>query len=98
MIQVPKGGVAMTASQISLQPEILREDVWRLVDWLRNDEVRRFLSDTQDVSSQLMQILDRVNLPVMTHLFNQGGRFFMVNNQQGQAVGFVRLRIEAHCT
>ena len=57
----------MAASQISLQPEIMREDVWRLVDWLRNDEVRRFLSDTQDVSSQLMQLLDRVNLPVMTH-------------------------------
>ncbi|MDD3931351.1 MAG: GNAT family N-acetyltransferase [Eubacteriales bacterium] len=98
MIQVPKGGVAMAASQISLQPEIMREDVWRLVDWLRNDEVRRFLSDTQDVSSQLMQLLDRVNLPVMTHLFNQDGRFFMVNNQQGQAVGFVRLLIEADCT
>jgi len=37
------------------------------------------------------QIIGRVQLPILTHLFNQGGRFFMAYDQHDVPVGFVRL-------
>lgn len=37
------------------------------------------------------RVIDRVQLPILTHLFNQGGRFFMVCNRHDVPVGFVRL-------
>lgn len=83
----------MLSSRVSLQPEITREEAWKLVYWLQDNEVRQYLSDTQDVSFSLMRVLERVNLPVLTHLFNQNGRFFMIYTNSAQAVGFIRLLI-----
>ncbi|SDP59516.1 regulator of nucleoside diphosphate kinase [Paracidovorax cattleyae] len=36
-------------------------------------------------------MVGRVQLPVLTHLFNQGGRFFMACDRHDVPVGFVRL-------
>src|SRR5690606_16807121 len=37
------------------------------------------------------QVVGRVQLPILTHLFNQGGRFFMACDRHDVPVGFVRL-------
>lgn len=76
---------------ISLCSEITRENALTLIDWLSDEEVTRYLSDPKDVSEDIAQILDRVNLPVLTQLFNQNGRFYMAYNRQGNPVGFIRL-------
>ncbi len=78
---------------IFLCPEITRENAFTLIEWLKDDEIVRFLSDSDDVSEDIRQVLNRVNLPVLTHIFNQNGRFFMVYNKQEKPVGFVRLII-----
>lgn len=83
----------MIEPSIFLCPEITRENALMLIQWLRDDEVRKFLSDTQDVSTSIEQVINRVNLPILTHLFSQNGRFYMAYDKHNIPVGFVRLVI-----
>jgi len=79
-----------------LSSEISRENAVTLIKWLKDEEVRRYLSDSQSVSNDIEQVVNRVNLPILTHLFNQKGRFYMAYNKQNVPVGFVRL-IKRRC-
>jgi len=88
-----QGVVKMKEPSIFLSSEITREDALTIIRWLQDDEVRKYLSDTNDVSAQIAQVISRVNLPVLTHLFNQNGRFYMASDKEGVPVGFVRLLI-----
>ncbi len=83
--------VEMNKPFISLSPEITRANALDLMDWLEDESVVRYLSDSRDVSRFIGQVIDRVQLPVLTHLFNQGGRFFMAYDRHDVPVGFVRL-------
>ncbi|MEO8281235.1 MAG: GNAT family N-acetyltransferase, partial [Ideonella sp.] len=76
---------------VSLNPEITRANALTLMDWLEDESVTRHLSDSRHVSRFIEQVIGRVQLPVLTHLFNQGGRFFMVCDRHDVPVGFVRL-------
>jgi regulator of nucleoside diphosphate kinase len=83
--------VNMSRPFVSLCPEITRADALTLMDWLEDECVTRHLSDSRQVSRSIEQVIGRVQLPVLTHLFNQGGRFFMVCDRHDAPVGFVRL-------
>ena len=88
----------MTQPFISLCPEITRADAFHLMDWLDDEQVTRYLSDSRHVSRFIEQVVGRVQLPILTHLFNQGGRFFMACDRHDAPVGFVRLvKNEADC-
>ncbi len=76
---------------VSLCPEITRNHALTLMDWLQDEGVTRHLSDSRHVSRFIEQVIARVQLPILTHLFNQGGRFFMVCDGHDVPVGFVRL-------
>lgn len=76
---------------VSLRPEITRTHALVLMDWLEDERVTRYLSDSGSVSRFIAQAMDRTQLPILTHLFNQGGRFFMAHDRDGVPVGFVRL-------
>ncbi len=62
-----------------------------LMDWLEDERVTRYLSDSRSVSRLIEQAVDRAQMPILTHLFNQGGRFFMAYDRNDIPVGFVRL-------
>ncbi|MDR2327493.1 MAG: GNAT family N-acetyltransferase [Acidovorax sp.] len=81
----------MSKPFISLCPEITRANALNLMDWLEDESVTRYLSDSRHVSRFIEQVLGRVQLPILTHLFNQGGRFFMAYDRHDVPVGFVRL-------
>lgn len=81
----------MNSPFVSLCPEITRADALTLIEWLQDECVTRHLSDSRDVSRQIEQVVARVQLPTLTHLFNQGGRFFIVHDRHDVPVGFVRL-------
>ncbi len=81
----------MNTPFISLCPEITRANALTLMAWLDDEDVTRYLSDSRHVSRMIEQVIHRVQLPVLTHLFNQGGRFFMACDQHDMPVGFVRL-------
>lgn len=76
---------------VSLRPEITRTHALVLMDWLEDERVTRYLSDSGSVSRFIAQAMDRTQLPILTHLFNQGGRFFMAHDRDDVPVGFVRL-------
>ena len=76
---------------ISLRPEITRSHAFTLMDWLEDERVTRYLSDSSSVSRFIAQAVDRAQMPILTHLFNQGGRFFMAYDGNDTPVGFVRL-------
>lgn len=81
----------MSQPFVSLCPEITRNHALMLMDWLEDESVTRHLSDSRHVSRFIGQVIGRVQLPVLTHLFNQGGRFFMICDRDDVPVGFVRL-------
>lgn len=76
---------------VSLRPEITRTHALTLMDWLEDERVTRYLSDSRSVSRFIAQAVDRTQMPILTHLFNQGGRFFMAYDRNDIPVGFVRL-------
>ncbi len=76
---------------VSLRPEITRTHALILMDWLEDERVTRYLSDSSSVSRFIAEAVDRTQMPILTHLFNQGGRFFMVYDRHDAPVGFVRL-------
>ena len=76
---------------VSLRPEITRTHALTLMNWLEDERVTRYLSDSRSVSQFIAQAIDRTPMPILTHLFNQGGRFFMVYDRNDIPVGFVRL-------
>ncbi|TMS57878.1 GNAT family N-acetyltransferase [Imbroritus primus] len=83
--------VKMNKPFISLCPEITRAHALTLMDWLKDEEITCYLSDSRHVSRFIEQVIGRVQLPILTHLFNQGGRFFMAYDRHDAPVGFVRL-------
>lgn len=76
---------------ISLCPEITRAHALTLMEWLQDERVTCYLSDSRHVSRSIAEVIDRTQLPILTHLFNRGGRFFMAYNRHDEPVGFVRL-------
>ena len=76
---------------VSLRPEITRTHALILMAWLEDERVTCYLSDSRNVSRFIAQAVDRTQLPILTHLFNQGGRFFMAYDRHDVPVGFVRL-------
>ncbi len=81
----------MNGPSIQLCPSITRNHAYALVDWLRDDEVRQYLTESQDVSADIERILSTVVLPDLSCFFNQNGRFFMITTDDHEPVGFVRL-------
>lgn len=76
---------------VSLRPEITRSHAFILMNWMEDERVTRYLSDSGSVSRFIAQAIDRAQMPILTHLFNQGGRFFMAYDRNDTPVGFVRL-------
>ncbi len=76
---------------VSLRSEITRAHALILMDWLGDDSVTLYLSDSGSVSRFIAEAIDRAQMPILTHLFNRGGRFFMVYDREDVPVGFVRL-------
>ena len=81
----------MSKPFVSLCPEITRSNALTLMNWLEDESVTCHLSDSRHVSRFIEQVIDRVQMPILTHVFNQGGRFFMAYDRHDMPVGFVRL-------
>lgn len=80
----------MKALDVQLRQEVYRNDAWKIVDWLEDEEVTRYLNEHKNVSNSVKQVIYRVNMPILTHLFNQNGSFFIVSAEE-EPIGFLRL-------
>lgn len=81
----------MVSSRIQLRQEVFSSDAWKIIDWLEDREISRYLNERQNVGSSIKQVMQRVNMPILTHLFNQDGSFFMITTENDEAIGYLRL-------
>jgi regulator of nucleoside diphosphate kinase len=86
-----QGVTKMNKPFVSVRPEITRTYAPMLMDWLEDERVIRYLSDSRSVSWFIAQAIDHAQMSILTHLFNQGGRFFMAYDRNDIPDGFVRL-------
>ena len=80
----------MPTEKIQLRQEVFESDAWKIAEWLEDHEIMKFLNEDQNVSEIIKQTIYRVNIPVLTHLFNRNGSFFMIIKKE-RPIGFLRL-------
>ncbi len=81
----------MADNSVNLRREVFEEDAWKIIDWLKDEEVKQYLNERQNVCKSIEQVIYRINMPILTHLFNQNGSFFMITTVKKETVGFLRL-------
>lgn len=74
---------------VALRTEILPTDLTAMMRWLANPHVSHNLNEHEQIITRLHQIYD-ARLPVLTPLFNQNGRFWMIDQTFERPVGFLR--------
>lgn len=80
----------MELSSINLSQEVYKSDAEKICDWLSDDEITSHLNEDVNVRRNLINVVNRVNMPILTHLFNNNCRFFTIKNMYG-TIGFLRL-------
>lgn len=80
----------MEISNVALSQEVYRADAEKICDWLNDEEIISYLNEDSNVQKKLMRVVNRVNMPILTHLFNNNCRFFTIKNLYG-TIGFLRL-------
>lgn len=81
----------MRARQVMLRQEVTRNDAMIIRDWLNNHEVSRQLNESKHITHELCNIINRVNMYILTHLFNRDGRFYMICRENNHPIGFLKL-------
>lgn len=87
----------MNKTDISLRREIYKSDAWRIIDWLNDEKVIQYLNEHQNVKNNIKRIINRINMPILTHLFNKNGCFFMITINSKGSIGFLRLVPKKSC-
>lgn len=67
-------------------------DVELLSQWMENPIITRYLNEMPGVSDSLRDLAGKIPAPLLALRFNQEGRFFLVCEKDGEAIGFVKLR------
>jgi regulator of nucleoside diphosphate kinase len=80
----------MIGPYLRLRPEITAGDATLVAGWMEDGEALANLADAPGVSNAIRRALQSAGMDVATHLFNQGGRFFIAE-ERGVPAGFVRL-------
>lgn len=81
----------MKAVKVRLRQEVFSSDAMKIIQWLEDIEITQYLNENQNVGNSIRQVVSRVNLPVLTHLFNQDGSFFILTTLKDEPIGFLRL-------
>lgn len=76
---------------VRLRQEVFRDDALKIVDWLEDTEVTQYLNERHNAGKSIKDVIYRINMPILTHLFNQNGSFFMITTKEKETVGFLRL-------
>lgn len=81
----------MKAGNVLLRQEVFSSDAWKLIKWLEDSDVTQYLNEDQNVGNSIRQVMSRVNLPILTHLFSQNGSFFILTIGDDSPIGFLKL-------
>ncbi len=80
----------MEVNSVILSPEVYRSDAEKIANWLSDEEIISYLNEDNKARENLINVINRVNMPILTHLFNNNCRFFTIKNPYG-TIGFLRL-------
>lgn len=86
----------MRAKSVVLNQEVTRNDALTIMDWMENHEVTKYLNELSYVSQEIKQAVDRVNMSILTQLFNRNGSFFLIHDELNHPIGFLKLVRHAH--
>jgi len=75
---------------VSLRQEVYRADAFKIVEWLKDEEVTRHLNEDKSASKNIENAINNINMPILTHLFNNNSSFYIIKNKNS-SIGFVRL-------
>ena len=79
------------AASAFLRMEICNADITRMIRWMRNPNVTKYLNEAPDVAQSLEQLVRSVPEPMYQYHLCRTGHFFMVCHQENESVGFVKL-------
>ena len=79
------------AASAFLRMEICHADITRMIRWMRNPNVNKYLNEAPDVAQSLEQLVRFVPKPMYQYQLCRTGHFFMVCHQENESVGFVKL-------
>lgn len=88
---IMKGPDIMRAVQVNLKQEVTRYDAMTIMNWMENHEVTRHLNEASNIANEIKQAVERVNMYVMTHLFNIDGSFYIIHDDDHTPLGFLKL-------
>jgi RimJ/RimL family protein N-acetyltransferase len=88
---IKKGPDIMRAIQVNLKQEVTRYDAMTIMKWMENHEITRYLNEATNISFKLKEAVDRVNMHIMTHLFNNEGSFYIIHDDNHNPLGFLKL-------
>lgn len=80
------------AASAFLRMEICHADITRMIRWMRNPNVNKYLNEAPDVAQSLEQLVRFVPKPMYQYHLCRTGHFFMVCHQENESVGFVKRR------
>lgn len=80
----------MEINNITLSQEVYRADAEKICYWLADEDIISNLNEDENVTNNLISVINRISMPILTHLFNNNCRFFTIKNIYG-TIGFLRL-------
>ncbi len=80
----------MDKKKVVLRQEVYKNDAVKIIDWLEDDEVNRYLNESSMASNDVRYVVNNINMPILTHIFNQNGSFFIIDKDR-EPIGFLKL-------
>ncbi len=75
---------------VSLRLDVTKSDAYKIIDWLEDKSVTKYLNEDVDTGYKLCHIIDEGNANLLTYYLNQDGRFFLIDNTK-ECIGFINL-------
>lgn len=79
------------AASAFLRMEICHADITRMIRWMRNPNVTKYLNEAPDVAQSLEELVRSVPERMYQYHLCRTGHFFMVCHQENESMGFVKL-------
>lgn len=77
--------------EVSLRLEIHESDAKKMITWLANRNITKYLNEDVQTGTSLQKIIDEKRSDLLTYYLNQDGRFFLIDTSLHGCVGFVNL-------
>lgn len=75
---------------ISLRLEVYENDAKKIMSWLEDKNITKYLNEDENTISSIQKIIDNNQSDLFTYYLNQKGRFFLID-LDNECIGFLNL-------